>query len=87
MNLGEIVSFLQSILPILTVILPVTSGIIGYLTAIQKVHKDLEAEFDKELRTRRMETYPLLWRYIKILSGYPSFIRIFISALDLCIKK
>jgi hypothetical protein len=66
--LAETVSFFFYIQPILTVVLPVISGILAFYTATQKVRKDLEAEFDKDLRTKRIETYPTLWSDLMILT-------------------
>jgi hypothetical protein len=39
-----------------------------YLAAIQKFRKDLEAEFDKELRKERITAYLDLWKELRILS-------------------
>jgi hypothetical protein len=51
-----------SVLPIVLPIITAGIGILGtYLAAIQKYRKDLEAEFDKNLRSDRIKAYTNLW--------------------------
>jgi hypothetical protein len=55
--------------PLFTVILTGSISILGtYLAAVQKFRKELEAEFDKELRKERICAYLDLWPELQILS-------------------
>jgi hypothetical protein len=46
-------------------------GIVGtYVAAILKFRKDLEADFDKEIRKERIQEYPKLWRLLELLAKY-----------------
>ena len=63
----EISEFLLN--PLFAVIITGAISILGtYLAAIQKFRKDLEAEFDKELRKERISAYSDLWGKLKKLS-------------------
>ncbi len=44
--------------------------LVAYLTAILKFRKDLEAEYDKTLRAKRMESYEKLWAATQPLALY-----------------
>jgi hypothetical protein len=59
---------IRLIFAILVLILPVASGFLAYLTAVQKIRKDIEAEFDKDLRRKRIEAYQYLWENLKVLT-------------------
>ena len=66
-SLVEIIEVLSN--PLFTIIITGSISILGtYLAAIQKFRKDLEAEFDKELRKERISAYMNLWKHLKILS-------------------
>jgi len=49
-------------------------GLLGflttYVTAVYKFRKELEAEWDKEIRKQRMRTYPQLMRCLDVLARY-----------------
>jgi hypothetical protein len=65
--LVEILGVLSN--PVFAAIITGSIGIFGtYLAAIQKFRKDLEAEFDKELRKERVEAYKDLWNDLRKLS-------------------
>jgi hypothetical protein len=67
MNLVEIIEFFSN--PLFTIIITGSISILGtYLAAIQKFRKDLESEFDKELRKERISAYMKLWQKLKLLS-------------------
>jgi hypothetical protein len=56
---------------IITGVLGLISGaVVAYLGAVVKYRKELEAEFDKELRKERIRTYPELWRHLELLARY-----------------
>jgi hypothetical protein len=58
-------------LAVLTAVLGAISGAaLAYIRAILKYRKELEAEFDKELRKERIRTYPDLWRQLELLARY-----------------
>jgi|SRR5215218_2195343 len=48
----------------------VTATAVAYLGAIIKFRKDLEAEYDKDLRSRRIEVYKGLWHLLQFLARY-----------------
>jgi hypothetical protein len=57
--------------PGLTTALALASGVVlTYLTAILKFRKDLEADFDKDLRERRLKVYEELWSLLELLARY-----------------
>ena len=57
--------------PLLTGALGLVGGaILTYLTAILKFRKELEADFDKELRDHRLKVYEELWRLLEALARY-----------------
>lgn len=57
--------------PLITGLLGIVSGIVGtYLTAILKFRKDLEAEYDKDLRSRRLDVYKTLWNHLQLVARY-----------------
>jgi hypothetical protein len=57
-----------------TVLVALVSGLIGfvptYLGAILKFRKDLETEYDKDLRNDRKTTYKELWKLLEPLAFY-----------------
>ena len=56
---------------IITGLIGVASGaILTYFGAVLKFRKDLEAEYDKDLRNRRLEVYKELWKHLKLLARY-----------------
>jgi len=56
---------------IITGLIGVASGaILTYIGAILKFRKDLEAEYDKDLRTRRLTAYEKLWGHLQLLARY-----------------
>jgi hypothetical protein len=56
---------------IITGLFGIVSGVIlAYLGAILKFQKDLEAEYDKDLRNRRIEVYKELWKHLQLLARY-----------------
>lgn len=48
----------------------VSGAVATYVTAILKYRKELEAEFDKEIRKERMRAYPELMRCLDVLARY-----------------
>jgi hypothetical protein len=42
----------------------------GYIALVSKVRKDLEAAYDKDLRTDRLEAYKDLWTLLERLAKY-----------------
>ena len=48
----------------------VTATAVAYLGAIIKFRKDLEAEYDKDLRIRRIEVYKGLWHLLQFMARY-----------------
>ena len=52
----------------------VASAIIGalsaYIGAVVKYRKELESEFDREIRKERIRAYPELWRHLELLARY-----------------
>jgi hypothetical protein len=59
----------QYIIPILIPLLvAIASGFLSYFGAIQRIRKDLEAEFDRELRAKRIKAYSTLWMHLKLLT-------------------
>ena len=58
---------------IVTAIISVLVGFVPtYIGAIVKYRKDLEMEFDRNLREERINAYKSLWGYLSILSKHPS---------------
>jgi hypothetical protein len=56
---------------LITGLIGLASGaILAYLGAILKFRKDLEAEYDKDLRNKRMEAYKDLWSHLQVLARY-----------------
>jgi hypothetical protein len=57
-----------------TILVALISGLIGfiptYLGAIVKFRKDLEAEYDKDLRNKRIVVYKDLWKRLQPLAKY-----------------
>lgn len=47
-----------------------SGGTLAYLGAILKFRKDLEAEYDKDLRNKRIEAYKDLWKHLQLLARY-----------------
>ncbi|HAJ37901.1 MAG TPA: hypothetical protein DCL15_19700 [Chloroflexi bacterium] len=57
--------------PIITGLFGVLSGIAGtYLAAILKFRKDLEADYDRDLRSRRLDVYKKLWNHLQLAARY-----------------
>jgi hypothetical protein len=55
----------------LTGLFGLISGIVlTYLGSVLKFRKDLEAEYDKDLRNRRLDAYQDLWKLLEILARY-----------------
>lgn len=55
----------------ITAVLGLVSGaVLAYVTAVVKFRKDLEAEFDKDLRERRLGAYEKLWATLESLARY-----------------
>ncbi len=48
----------------------ISGAVVAYLSAIIKFRKDLESEFDKEIRKDRMAAYQELWGYLEVLARY-----------------
>jgi hypothetical protein len=48
----------------------VSGAVLAYLGAVLKFRKDLEAEYDKDLREKRIETYQTLWSHLQLLARY-----------------
>jgi hypothetical protein len=52
----------------------IISGLVGfiptYLAAILKYRKELESEYDKDLRNKRIEAYKVLWCHLQPLAKY-----------------
>jgi hypothetical protein len=56
---------------IITGLFGVVSGaLVAYLGAILKFRKELEAEYDKDLRNKRIESYKELWKNLELLARY-----------------
>ncbi len=56
---------------IITGLIGLASGaILAYLGAILKFRKELEAEYDKDLRNKRIEVYKELWSQLQLLARY-----------------
>jgi hypothetical protein len=56
---------------IITGLFGIASGaILAYLGAVLKFRKDLEAEYDKDLRNRRIKAYQELWKHLQLLARY-----------------
>jgi hypothetical protein len=56
---------------IVTGLIGITSGaLLTYISAILKFRKDLEAEYDKELRKARIDVYTVLWCDLQALARY-----------------
>jgi len=56
---------------LITGLIGVASGaILTYFGAVLKFRKDLEAEYDKDLRNRRLDVYKDLWKHLKLLARY-----------------
>lgn len=61
-----------------TIIVALVTGIFGiisailvaYVSAAVKFRKDLEAEYDRDLRKRRIELYTGLWEHLQVLARY-----------------
>ncbi len=52
-------------------LLGLVTGMIGtYVGAVVKFRKDLEADYDKDLRNRRIEAYKSLWKLLQFLARY-----------------
>lgn len=47
-----------------------SGALAAYLGAILKFRKELEAEYDKDLRNRRIEVYKALWSDLQFLARY-----------------
>ena len=59
------------IVAIITGVLGMISGaVVAYVGAIVKYRKELEAEFDKEIRRERIRAYPKLWTHLELLARY-----------------
>jgi hypothetical protein len=43
---------------------------VAYVGALIKFRKDLEAEYDKDLRSKRIDVYKALWNPLQILARY-----------------
>jgi hypothetical protein len=48
----------------------VSGALIAYVGAVLKFRKDLEAEYDKDLRSKRIEGYKELWQQLQLLAKY-----------------
>ena len=48
----------------------ITATAVAFLAATLKFRKDLEAEYDKDLRSRRIEVYKGLWHLLQFLARY-----------------
>lgn len=48
----------------------VSGALVAYVSAILKFRKELESEFDKEIRKERMRVYQELWGHLEILARY-----------------
>jgi hypothetical protein len=56
---------------IITALIGLVSGaILAYLGAVLKFRKDLEADYDKDLRNKRIEAYKDLWSHLQLLARY-----------------
>jgi hypothetical protein len=56
---------------IITGLFGIASGaLVAYLGAILKFRKELEAEYDKDLRSKRIEVYKALWDPLQALARY-----------------
>jgi len=59
------------VIAIITGLFGIVSGVtLAYLGAVLKFQKDLEAEYDKDLRNRRIEVYKELWKPLQLLARY-----------------
>ena len=48
----------------------ISGAFLAYLSAILKFRKDLEAEYDKDLRTHRLKVYEQLWNHLQFVARY-----------------
>ena len=48
----------------------ITGALVAYLSAILKFRKDLEAEYDKDLRNHRLKVYEQLWNHLQLVARY-----------------
>lgn len=56
---------------IITGLIGLTSGaVLAYLGAALKFRKDLEAEYDKDLREKRITSYLELWKHLELVARY-----------------
>jgi hypothetical protein len=56
---------------IVTGLLGIISGaLVAYVSAVLKFRKDLEAEYDKDLRNQRINVYKDLWRRLDLVARY-----------------
>ena len=61
----------QFSMALLTGLIGIISGVIlTYLGTVLKFRKDLEAEYDKDLRNRRLDAYKDLWKHLQLLARY-----------------
>jgi len=67
---------METILPLIniplisTVISSVISSVITYFLTRSRIRLDLEAEYDKDLRSKRLDAYKELWVLLKPLNKY-----------------
>jgi hypothetical protein len=56
---------------VVTALIGLVSGaILTYFGAVVKLRKELEAEYDKDLRSKRIEVYKELWSQLQLLARY-----------------
>jgi hypothetical protein len=48
----------------------VAGALVAYVGAVVKFRKDLEAEYDKDLRSKRLESYKNLWKHLQLVARY-----------------
>ena len=48
----------------------ITGGLLTYVSAILKFRKDLEADYDKDLRSQRIRVYRDLWKRLELVARY-----------------
>jgi hypothetical protein len=48
----------------------ITGGLLTYVSAILKFRKDLEADYDKDLRSQRIRVYKDLWKRLELVARY-----------------
>jgi len=59
------------IVVIITGLFGIISGaLVAYLSAVLKFRKDLEAEYDKDLRNQRLKVYEQLWKCLQLVARY-----------------